>query len=68
MPRGSVEHMNPEAGEVWMERVTRTHPACVRLNPTPENQWDYKRSTRATRQLLGGRISTDAGGIGSGDA
>ena len=28
MPGGSVEHMNEEPGQVWMERVTRTYPAC----------------------------------------
>ncbi len=32
-PGGSVEHFNEEAGAVWMERVTRTYPACVWLNP-----------------------------------
>src|ERR1700747_2448613 len=26
---GSVEHYNEEAGQTWMERVTRTYPACV---------------------------------------
>src|SRR5690242_6648948 len=56
MPGGSVEHMNPEAGEVWMARVTRTYPACVWLNPTPENQWEYTQSIRAMRQLMGGRM------------
>jgi len=56
MPGGSVEHMNPEPGEAWMQRVTRTYPACVWLNPTPENQWDYTQSIRAMRQLMGGRM------------
>src|SRR5947199_2780940 len=56
MPGGSVEHMNPEPGETWMARVTRTYPACVWLNPTPESQWDYTQSIRAMRQLMGGRM------------
>jgi hypothetical protein len=56
MPGGSVEHMNPEAGEVWMQRLTRTYPACVWLNPTPESQWDYTQSIRAMRTLMGGRM------------
>ncbi|MBV8835827.1 MAG: VWA domain-containing protein, partial [Alphaproteobacteria bacterium] len=34
-PGGSVEHFNEEAGAVWLERVTRTYPACVWLNPVP---------------------------------
>ena len=56
MPGGSVEHMNPEPGEAWMNRVTRTYPACVWLNPVPESQWEYTQSIRAMRQLLGGRM------------
>ena len=39
-PGGSVEHFNEEAGAVWLERLTRTYPACVWLNPVPEEQWD----------------------------
>jgi len=56
MPGGSVEHMNPEPGQVWMERVTRTYPACVWLNPVPESQWEYTQSICAIRQLMGGRM------------
>jgi uncharacterized protein len=56
MPGGSVEHMNPEPGETWMQRITATYPACVWLNPTPESQWDYTQSIRAMRQLMGGRM------------
>ncbi|PWB57973.1 MAG: VWA domain-containing protein [Bradyrhizobiaceae bacterium] len=55
-PGGSVEHMNEEAGAVWMERVTRTYPACVWLNPVPESQWDYTASIRLMRQLMGNRM------------
>src|SRR3979411_2995017 len=56
MPGGSVEHMNPEPGEAWMTRVTRTYPACVWLNPVPESPWEHPQSTRAMRELLGGRM------------
>ena len=56
MPGGSVEHMNEEPGQVWLERVTRTYPACVWLNPVAENQWDYTQSIRIVQQLLGGRM------------
>src|SRR6188508_1634978 len=55
-PGGSVEHFNEEAGAVWMERLTRTYPACVWLNPTPEHEWGYTQSIRMMRQLLGGRM------------
>src|SRR5215217_7175663 len=40
-PGGSVEHYNEETGAVWMERVARTYPACVWLNPVPESQWEH---------------------------
>jgi uncharacterized protein len=55
-PGGAVEHFNEEPGAVWLERVTRTYPACVWLNPLPEAQWDYTYSVRMIRQLLGERM------------
>src|SRR4051794_28951430 len=55
-PGGSVEHFNEEAGSVWLERLTRTYPACVWLNPVPEEQWDYTYSIRMIRQLMGDRM------------
>jgi uncharacterized protein len=51
-PGGSVEHMNDEAGAVWLERVTQTYPATVWLNPAPERQWGYSQSTRMIKQLI----------------
>ncbi len=56
MPGGSVEHMNEEPGQLWMERVIRTYPACVWLNPVPENEWSHTRSIRMLQQLMGGRM------------
>ncbi len=53
---GSVEHMNEEPGQVWMERITRTYPAAVWLNPVPEHEWDYTQSIRIMRQLMGNRM------------
>jgi uncharacterized protein with von Willebrand factor type A (vWA) domain len=55
-PGGSVEHFNEEAGAVWLERIVRTYPACVWLNPVPEDQWDYTYSIRMMRQLMGDRM------------
>jgi uncharacterized protein len=55
-PGGSVEHYNDEAGAVWMERLTRTYPACVWLNPVPERQWDHTASIRMMKQIMGGRM------------
>jgi uncharacterized protein len=56
MPGGSVEHMNEEPGQVWLDRVNRSYPACVWLNPVPESQWEYTQSIRMVRQLIGGRM------------
>ena len=55
-PGGSVEHYNEEAGQLWMERIMRTYPACVWLNPTPESEWDYTQSIPMLRQMMGGRM------------
>jgi uncharacterized protein with von Willebrand factor type A (vWA) domain len=55
-PGGSVEHFNEEAGHVWMERVARTYPACVWLNPVPESLWEHTYSIRLIRRLMGGRM------------
>lgn len=53
---GSVEHHNPEAGAVWMQRVTNTYPATVWINPVPERQWEYSQSTKIMRELVGGSM------------
>jgi uncharacterized protein with von Willebrand factor type A (vWA) domain len=55
-PGGSVEHYNEEAGQLWMERVMRTYPACVWLNPTPESEWKYTQSIGMLHQIMGGRM------------
>ena len=55
-PGGSVEHMNDEAGAVWLQRVTQTYPAAVWLNPSPERQWSYSTSTKMIRELMHGAM------------
>src|SRR5436189_5602733 len=55
-PGGSIEHFNEETGAIWVERVARTYPACVWLNPVAEKDWDYTQSIRIMRQLMGGRM------------
>jgi uncharacterized protein with von Willebrand factor type A (vWA) domain len=55
-PGGSVEHFNEEPGTAWMERMTRTYPACVWLNPVAEDQWGYTHSIHMMRQLMGDRM------------
>ena len=41
---------------MWLERVTRTCPACIWLNPVPEEQWDYTYSIRMVRQMMSDRM------------
>jgi hypothetical protein len=55
-PGGSVEHMNEEAGAVWLNRLATTYPASVWLNPIPEEQWGYSHSIRIVRELLADRM------------
>jgi uncharacterized protein with von Willebrand factor type A (vWA) domain len=39
-----------------MERITRTYPAAVWLNPVPEQEWGYTQSIQMVRQLMGNRM------------
>jgi uncharacterized protein with von Willebrand factor type A (vWA) domain len=55
-PGGSIEHFNEETGAIWLERVARTYPGCVWLNPVAEKDWEYTQSIRIMRQLMGGRM------------
>ena len=53
---GAVEYTNEEAGAVWMDRVTRTYPHLVWLNPTPEAQWRYTESIGLMQRLVSNRM------------
>jgi len=55
-PGGSVEHMNDEPGALWLERVTRTYPATVWINPERRDYWDYNQSNKMIRQLMDDRM------------
>ncbi|PZU11861.1 VWA domain-containing protein [Sphingomonas sp.] len=54
-PGGSVEHMNPEAGAMWMRRLTTVYASAAWLNPVPREQWGGQ-STRMIRELMGNRM------------
>ena len=56
VPGGSVEHMNPEPGSVWMQRLTDIYSHCVWLNPVPENQWNRTHSIEIMQQLMADRM------------
>jgi uncharacterized protein with von Willebrand factor type A (vWA) domain len=55
-PGGSVEHWNPEAGSVWMQRLSAHFPRLVWLNPEPEDRWSYTPSIRISQELVGERM------------
>jgi uncharacterized protein len=55
-PGGSVEHVNPEAGQVWLERALRAWPRAVWINPAPAPQWTYSQSTAMMARIFGGRM------------
>jgi uncharacterized protein with von Willebrand factor type A (vWA) domain len=56
MPGGAVEHMNEEAGQLWLERVTRTYPHAIWLNPVPRAQWGFTHSIEIIRKLFADRM------------
>jgi uncharacterized protein len=53
---GSVEHMNPEPGSLWMKRITDIYEHAVWLNPTPQDQWGWTPSVQILRQAMDGRM------------
>lgn len=55
-PGGSVEHMNPEPGAVWLQRVVNTYPATVWLNPEQRGSWDFSQSARLIRDIMNDRM------------
>ena len=55
-PGGSIEHNNPEAGAVWMQRLTETYPHAIWINPEPEQTWQYRHSIRLLRDLMENRM------------
>jgi hypothetical protein len=55
-PGGSVEHTNPEAGSVWLQRMVDVYEHAVWINPQPEAHWQYHESIELTKSLMGGRM------------
>jgi uncharacterized protein len=56
VPGGSVEHMNEEAGSVWMRLVADIYEHAVWLNPIPEENWNWTPSTKMLKDLMDGRM------------
>jgi uncharacterized protein with von Willebrand factor type A (vWA) domain len=55
-PGGSVEHMNEEAGHIWISRALATYPHAVWLNPIPEQHWSWTPSIGIMQKLMEGRM------------
>ena len=55
-PGGSVEHWNPEAGSVWLQRLLAQWPNAVWINPTDQRHWSYTHSIGTIRQIFGERM------------
>jgi uncharacterized protein with von Willebrand factor type A (vWA) domain len=55
-PGGSVEHMNPEPGAVWLQRVTEIYHSAVWLNPSLQKYWHYTPTIDYIRQLFEDRM------------
>ncbi|MGB8857195.1 MAG: VWA domain-containing protein [Burkholderiales bacterium] len=55
-PGGSVEHMNEEAGSVWIKRLTDHFKHSAWLNPVPDTHWQYSSSVKITQQLMQHRM------------
>ena len=53
---GSVEHMNPEAGAVWLDRLTSHYRRSAWLNPQSQRSWGHTQSIGMLRQLMEGRM------------
>jgi len=56
VPGGSVEHVNEEPGSIWLDRIIRTYPHSVWLNPVAQKHWDYSESTTIIKRIFAGRM------------
>ena len=55
-PGGSVEHWNPEAGTVWLQRLMKAYPKFAWINPQPQGRWRQTHSIGLIRDLLEQRM------------
>jgi len=49
---GSVEHYNPEAGSVWLNRITDKWQKTIWLNPIPQVHWKYTQSIPMVKDIF----------------
>jgi len=55
-PGGSVEHMNDEAGAVWMTRLLEHFSRAIWLNPRAESNWNYTQSIQLVNEIMTDRM------------
>ncbi|MEM9811916.1 MAG: VWA domain-containing protein [Pseudomonadota bacterium] len=55
-PGGANEHMNAEAGQVWLTRIRDTWPAHLWINPVEEGLWDYTQTIGIIREIFEDRM------------
>lgn len=55
-PGGSVEHLNEEAGAVWLQRLTAHWRSAAWINPAPQDHWQWSHSTQLIRDLFADRM------------
>ncbi len=56
MAGGSVEHMNTEAGVVWMQRMLDDYPHAIWLNPREEHTWEFTPSVKMLKEIMDERM------------
>lgn len=49
---GSVEHMNEEPGQVWLQRIKETWDKVIWLNPSQQRYWNYTHSISMIQQIM----------------
>ena len=52
-PGGANEHMNAEAGQVWLERARDQWASHLWINPLEERFWRYTQSVGMIQQIFG---------------
>ena len=67
-PGGANEHMNEEAGAVWLGRAAAQWPDHLWINPTPERYWAQTPSVQMIREIIGPErmVPMTLGGIEAG--
>ncbi|MCH2021146.1 MAG: VWA domain-containing protein [Saprospiraceae bacterium] len=56
MQHGSVEHYNPEAGIIWLNRLKKKFPKMVWLNPIPKEEWSWTHSIKLIKEFSEDRM------------